>query len=295
MVIVLVLSLLLAGLACVGSSRAQIKKADVNFEYMATVEMKKGDTLWDLAQKYYKDPFRWKVIMDMNKLPDERRIPIGTVVYIPVEDAKNIVAEVDKEITKKKVDVKETSAELKDLQDQIAALKEKLRKAEAENERLAKALKECQARNKKLTNQLKERDAIIKEQEAMIMAKDATNKELQAMLAELKVTISKIREDAEAASKEYKMHSEAQAKKDMQIEELEAKIRSQRREIEELEDVRNRLKARIEEAERRPQVGEREPRAEQPPAKPMKKADSRAMAAAMAIALVGSVLWIFSK
>ena len=113
--VVMVLSLLLTGLTCVGISRAQIKEADVDFEVLATVTMVKGDTLWDLAQKYYNDPYGWDRILKMNRIPDERRIPIGTVIYIPVEDAKRIVKEVEKKIEEKKVVVKDTVTELEKL------------------------------------------------------------------------------------------------------------------------------------------------------------------------------------
>ena len=114
-VAVLVLSLMLAGLACVESSRAQIKKEDVDFEHMATVTMVKGDTLWELAEKHYDDPYRWKIIMEMNNIPDERRIPIGTVIYIPVKDAKRIVKKVEREIEEKKAVVKDVSEEIEKL------------------------------------------------------------------------------------------------------------------------------------------------------------------------------------
>jgi nucleoid-associated protein YgaU len=67
---VLVFSLLLTGLACVGSLRAQIKEDEVDFEVMATVTIKDGDSLWNLAQKYYRDPFKWTIIKDMNKIPN---------------------------------------------------------------------------------------------------------------------------------------------------------------------------------------------------------------------------------
>ena len=88
--LVLLLAIFLTGLISVGSLRAQLKKEEVNFEYMATVTIKSGDTLSKLAGQYYKDPMRWKYIAEKNKIANERRIPIGTVVYIPVEDAKKI-------------------------------------------------------------------------------------------------------------------------------------------------------------------------------------------------------------
>jgi hypothetical protein len=154
--VVLVLSLLLTGLTCVGISRAQIKKEDVDFEVLATVTMVKGDTLWELAEKYYNDPYGWDRILKMNRIPDERRISIGTVVYIPVEDAKRIVREVEKKIEEKKAVVEVTATELEKLREEVKDLRKKLKKCQAENKRLAKALKECRAKNKKRTQALEE-------------------------------------------------------------------------------------------------------------------------------------------
>lgn len=281
--IVLMLSLLLAGLACVGSSRAQIKKEDVDFEVLATVTMVKGDTLWELAQKYYDDAYRWNLIMDLNKIPDERRIPIGTVIYIPVEDAKKIVEKVEEKIVEKKAVVKEASADVKKLQEEIATLRKKLKECQAKNRRLTKVLKECQAKNKRLTQALKKNDAIEK-QEAMIKAKDATIKDLKARVAELE-------EKAGHMANMYEKCRAEKAEKDELIEKLESRIRRQRSEIAELEEVRDKLSAKIKAAEKK------EPRTvRKPPPKPVKKeADPKAGIAAITIALIGSILWIASK
>jgi len=89
------------GLAYVDILYSQIKKEDIDFDVLATVVMVKGDTLWELAEKYYENPYIWKIIMERNRIPDDRRIPVGTVIYIPVEDAKSIVKKVEKEIESK--------------------------------------------------------------------------------------------------------------------------------------------------------------------------------------------------
>lgn len=283
--VILVLSLLLTGLTFVGISRAQIKKEDVDFEVLATVTMVKGDTLWVLAEKYYNDPFGWDRILKMNRIPDERKIPIGTVIYIPVEDAKRIVKEVEKKIEEKKAVVEITAAELAELKAEIESLRKKLKKCQAENKRLAKALKECRAKNKKLTKALEEKNAMIK-------AKDATIAELEAMLEDVKAVVEKIKEDADMMAQEQKRRSASQARKDEQIDELEAKLRRQRREIEELEEANSKLKSKIGAAE-----GEyREGHDYRKPASPRKlgEAKPRALAAAIAIALLGAVLWIFT-
>lgn len=286
--LVLVLSLLLTGLICVGVSRAQIKKEDVDFEVLATVSMVKGDTLWELAEKYYDDPYGWNLILKMNKIPDERRIPIGTVIYIPVEDAKRIVKEVEKKIEEKKVVVEDSAAELERLRAEVERLNKELAECRAENKRLAEALKECRAKNEKLTKALEEKNAMIK-------AKDATIAELRAMLEDVKASVEKIKRDADLMAQEQKRRSADQARKDELIDELEAKIRRQRREIEELEEALSKLKSKIGAAEGEHHCGP-QCKAHMKPAEPRKveKPAPRAMAAAMAIALLGAVLWIFS-
>jgi len=55
-----------------------------------TVTIKRGDTLWKLADKYYGDPDKWPIILKNNRLP--RRgddLPVGTVIHIPNPNAKS--------------------------------------------------------------------------------------------------------------------------------------------------------------------------------------------------------------
>lgn len=50
---------------------------------LATYTVKKGDTLWDLARKYYKNPYRWPSIADRNGVKNPRLLQIGTRLVIP--------------------------------------------------------------------------------------------------------------------------------------------------------------------------------------------------------------------
>jgi nucleoid-associated protein YgaU len=45
--------------------------------------MKKGDTLWELAVKYYGSGLKWKILADANKIRNVRTIPIGKKIRIP--------------------------------------------------------------------------------------------------------------------------------------------------------------------------------------------------------------------
>ena len=42
-----------------------------------------GDTLWDLAQKFYGNPFKWTTIAQANKNPDPYKLQIGRKLIIP--------------------------------------------------------------------------------------------------------------------------------------------------------------------------------------------------------------------
>ena len=48
-----------------------------------TVTVKKGDTLWEFAVKYYGDGRRWQEIADRNGITDPRKLTVGKILEIP--------------------------------------------------------------------------------------------------------------------------------------------------------------------------------------------------------------------
>jgi type I site-specific restriction-modification system R (restriction) subunit len=271
MAAVLVLSLLLAGLAYVGVSRAQIKEEDVDFEVMATVTMKKGDSLSVLAKKYYGDPLKWPLIKDMNKIPNEARIPVGTVIYIPVKDAKRIVKKVEAEIVEKKVAEEDLSAKIAKLQEELRGLKEKSKECEDEKERLSKELKDKDASVKDLEGMLDNVKAALDKMEDKTAKTEA---ELEAQAREMRAAVKKREEEL----------SQAEEAKDKELQELRSELSRCRGDMARLEALRDELMAKIREAEA---VAVKRPR------KPV-SAERRSTVAAIAIALVGSIIWIAS-
>lgn len=270
MTVVLLLSLLLTGLAYVGDLCAQIKKDEVDFEVMATVTMKKGDSLWVIAQQYYGDPLKWTYIKDMNKIANEARIPVGTVIYIPVKDAKRIVKQVEEEIVKKKTVEEELSEKIAELQKELDAVREESKKCSAESEQLAKELKD----------------------------KDATIKDLEGMLDNVKAAMDKIKAETESELEAQVREMRAAAKKHEEelreakgaggeVEELRSELRRCRGDIERLENARDELNAKIRRAE--------EEAAKRPPVPVKKPVEARSRVAAVAIALVGSIIWMASN
>src|SRR5205085_11402143 len=45
----------------------------------------KGDTLWDLAQQFYGNPYKWTTIYEANEKPDPRKLQIGRQLIIPFD------------------------------------------------------------------------------------------------------------------------------------------------------------------------------------------------------------------
>ena len=117
------------------------------------------------------------------------------------------------------------------------------------------------------------------------------------MLEDVKAAVEKIKEDADLMAREQKRRSADEARKDEQIDELQAKLRRQRREIEELEEACGKLKSKIGAAEGKHDCGLHcKEHVHKKPVSPRKlsQAEPRALAAAIAIALLGSILWIFT-
>jgi septal ring factor EnvC (AmiA/AmiB activator) len=271
--VVVLLSVFLTGFASVGSLRALLKEKP-DWPHVE-VTMKKGDVLWNLAKEYYKDPLKWKIIAEKNGIvppPAERRIPIGAVIYVPIEDAEKIAKETEKVVEAKKVAVDEAALKLAELQKEL--------------DRIKKEYEDCLARMKEMTDALKERDAVIAELESKIGELD---KQLQAQ-SELEARLEDMRVAAKsgAAGKDELMNALKEkdasiAEKESRISEMEWKLKNNQADISRLEAANAELKARIEKAEK------------MEPEKPKFVSDPRARIAAMAIALVGSIIWMSSN
>jgi len=266
-IIVLILVLSLTGLVTIGSLLAQLRKDEVNFEVLATVTMKKGDALWNLAQKYYKNGMKWKYIAEMNRIPNEKRIPVGTVIYIPVEDAKIIAKEAEKEVEVKKAVVDETALKL-------AALQEEL-------DKLKKDYEDCAARCKELAAALKEKDDLIAQLQGQI--KDL--KDQLAAQAELEAQLDDMRVASKAVADRESELARRIAEKEAGMAEMEWKLKAAKEEAGRFERETIELKDKIKKIE---EMGYGYGKVKRP-------SDPRSRVAAIAIALVGSIIWMASK
>ena len=285
----IVFLLLVTGLPFVGSLRAQLKEEEVDFEVLATVTAMSGKDccLWNMAAKYYGDPYKWTILQEVNKVPNERRISKGTVIYIPVLPIKKKIEEPEKPKEPSEIDL---------MREEISHLRKKNEDCEAKNKELAKALEDCKKRvkkmagqakalkkcrqeNKELKGRLEELEGRNRELAKAMKEKDGIIEELEGRLREMKGALRRCEEELE----------KAMAQKNRHIEELESELRKCRRELEEIESAQM---AKKHKHMMEPEVCKREPprlgRAEY-------HKDDRALVAAVAIAIVGSLIWIGSN
>jgi len=302
--------LLVIGLACVGNLRAQLKKDEVDFEVLTTVTSEKGYNccLWNMAEKHLGDPFQWKCIQEMNKIPNERRISVGTVVYIPAKCRKGYVEKPAEKPAEKPV-----ATPVNELQAKFDDAMAKLKACEDEKAKLAKALEECKKADKSTgdSDELKkckaERNKLAKALEECKNASEGDEDQARRMRG--------LRQELEECDAKMQRLTRAMKDKDATIDELEGKLRRARGEAGEPEELMARMRdkeKRIGELERQLEecrskleggrdrgpdrerdMGAREREYGKPP-KPEKGecATSRSFVAAMAIAIVGSIVWI---
>jgi LysM repeat protein len=71
------------GRSSILTAKPSTSKKTVTSPNLATYKVKKGDTLWDLANKYYSNPYRWTSIADRNRIKNPKLLQIGTTLVIP--------------------------------------------------------------------------------------------------------------------------------------------------------------------------------------------------------------------
>ena len=64
-----------------GSSAAPQKRTDERVT-PRTYTVKKGDTLWDIACRFYGDGTRWSVLAAKNNIGDPKKLPVGKVLRL---------------------------------------------------------------------------------------------------------------------------------------------------------------------------------------------------------------------
>ncbi len=205
-----------------GDLYAQIQADAVDFDVLATVTFQKGDSLWKYAQKYYGNPNLWPSIAVMNNISDDKSIPFGTIIYIPVKGAKRKT-----EIEHKSEYINETIVDLKIRLDDALAEIDKLKariKLLEDQKTAASGLENVNQDITEEVNSLKSKnDQFTKE----LADKDKTIVDLQNQLDDAKAEIDKLREERDRLLDE----------KDKKIMKLESEIGDYKDEIQRLKQA----------------------------------------------------------
>jgi len=152
------------------------------------ITIKKGDTLWDLAKFYYKNPFMWKKFKEFNIITNPDLIFPGEKLVIRKEDGKRLKEILEKRVIEVKNEIKEAEAKKEELEKEKKELEkgevkevvkikevkvpvqdEALLKKIAELEQEIKLLEEEKSRTKEIIEKLDEM-AYLKEEEKMLQA-----------------------------------------------------------------------------------------------------------------------------
>jgi methyl-accepting chemotaxis protein len=131
--IMLYLCVFLTGAPFVISSIAKITMKKVDKE-LKVITIVKGDTLWDLAEKWLKDPFKWKEFQKYNDYTNPDLIYPGEKMQIPIEVAEKIKEDIEKRVEKIEAELPKVSSELSEAGQRIAAELNKLKAAIGELE-----------------------------------------------------------------------------------------------------------------------------------------------------------------
>jgi nucleoid-associated protein YgaU len=197
-ILILIFSILLMSLVCAPDLYAQIREDEVDFSVLAVVTFGRSDSLWNLAERYYQDPWLWPIIAYVNRISDITDIPAGTAIYIPHREAKRptnrtIIAELSAEIQGLRREIEGLKNELErrklmanELAAEITNLKAKLLRASEEREAL-------ETRNKQLIQALRDRDDLARELEQ----REAVAGELAAEIARLRAELLSINQERE--------------------------------------------------------------------------------------------------
>ena len=229
----------------VGGLSAKITPKRIEKE-VGAITIKKGDTLWDLAIKYFKDPFLWKGFRKYNKFTNPHLIYPGEKLMIPVDIARQIEGEIietmaatkaDLEKITKKYDktISEFQSASKDigniektlakLRKENQALKNQLNQREKQLQEIIKQMKEQGTQSEKTREQIEKLESLLTSQQATGRSAQQEIKALEESLAERSKQLKTREEELSQLSKEIKDHTERLDTSQKNISELQEKIK----------------------------------------------------------------------
>lgn len=105
------------------------------------ITIKKGDTLWHLAGKYLADPRRWPEFKKYNDYTNPDLIYPGEKMQVPIEVAKEIKSELERELAKLRESYEKLSVQFVQTSEELNLLRKSLNELKAQNRGIRSALR----------------------------------------------------------------------------------------------------------------------------------------------------------
>jgi len=172
----------------VGSLSAKItpKKTD---EEVGIITIEKGDTLWDLAIKYYKDPFLWEEFKKYNKFTDPDLIFPGEKMQIPekITLPTGIAKQMENEMI---ATMGATKAELQKIADKYDKMIDKFASTSEDVNNIKNEIARLRSENQNLKDQLKQGENQLNQLLSKVEEQGAQNKEIQERIQGLEALLT---------------------------------------------------------------------------------------------------------
>jgi DNA repair exonuclease SbcCD ATPase subunit len=110
-------------------------------EPVKVITIEKGDTLWHLAGRYLSDPRRWPEFKRYNEYTNPDLIYPGEKMQVPVELAKEMKTDLEKELAKLRETYEKLSEEFTRTSKELSLLRKSLNALKAQNRELKSAIR----------------------------------------------------------------------------------------------------------------------------------------------------------
>lgn len=176
-------------------------------EETTLITIEKGDTLWDLCQKHLKDPLKWRDLSQYNDFTNPNLIYPGEKLRIPLAMAKDVVEVAQEDLEKQQEELEKLRSELeeseakreqlmadiKELNESMAALKKKIDGLEASQKSQEKVIDAVKKANADAADDVKKvvrnaRNALQKQLDTLNGNLDSSKEMLGALQKDLKTT-----------------------------------------------------------------------------------------------------------
>jgi myosin heavy subunit len=228
----------------VGSVSAKITHKQVD-EEVGFIVIEKGDTLWDLAEEYYNDPYLWKRFKKYNEFTNPDLIYPNEKLQVPIDIARKMKSDIVDTMAVTKDDIKElkekydkhisefesTSRDIKDmkmtlanLREECKSLKNQVSQQEEHLENLLDKMEEKEENCEKVHEQVQRLKDLLESRETEKLAVEREIKGLEEKLDETYRQIQMREEKVDQLSKEIKEHNEKLAMNQENFVKLQKKI-----------------------------------------------------------------------